>query len=112
MGEIIKVGIGKLEYEHSVAVTLLVSSIGFRLRLKRRFTLNATDTSCATYKRITKLNNAPYNCKERSTKRPIFMQNKANLRKSQVNVNLIIARDYEKKSNRTLGENKPNQSQF
>jgi hypothetical protein len=66
------------------------------------------------------------NCKERSssatgTNRPsldlarddiIFMQNKANLRKSQVNVYLIITRVYEKKSNRTLGENKPNQSQF
>jgi hypothetical protein len=53
-----------------------------------------------------------YNCRECSTNRPLFMQNKANLRKSQVNVNLVITRDYEKKSNRTLGENKPNQSQF
>jgi len=61
-----------------------------------------------------------YNRRELSTKRPsldlarddiIFMQNKANLRKSQVNVNLVITRDYEKKSNRTLGENKPNFSE-
>ncbi len=34
--------------EYPVAVTLLVSFIVFRLRLKRRFTLNATDTSCAS----------------------------------------------------------------
>jgi hypothetical protein len=36
------------------------------------------------------------------------MQNKANFQKSQVNVKLNISRDYEKKSNWTLGENKPN----
>ncbi len=44
-----------------------------------------------------------YNCRESSTNRPYFMQNKANLRKSQMNVTLIITRDYEKKTNRTLG---------
>jgi len=36
------------------------------------------------------------------------MQNKANFRKSQVNVNLYNTTDYEEKSNWTLGENKPN----
>ena len=34
--------------EYPVAVMLLVSFIVFRLRLERRFTLNATDTSCAS----------------------------------------------------------------
>ncbi len=36
------------------------------------------------------------------------MQNKANFRKSQMNVNLYNTTDYENKSNWTLGENKPN----
>ena len=41
-----------------------------------------------------------------------IMQNKANFRKSQMDVKLNISRDYENKSNWTLGENKPNQTQF
>jgi len=40
------------------------------------------------------------------------LQNKANFGKSQMDVKLIITRDYEKKMNRTFGENKPNQSQL
>jgi hypothetical protein len=36
------------------------------------------------------------------------MQNKANFRKSQVNVNLYNTTNYERKSNWTFGENKPN----
>ena len=40
------------------------------------------------------------------------MQNKPNFQKSQMNVNLYNTTDYENKSNWTLGENKPNQSQF
>ncbi len=38
----------------------------------------------------------------------LFMQNKPNFRKSQMNVNPYNAKDYENKSNWTLGENKPN----
>jgi len=52
--------------------------------------------------------NVFYNCRESSTNRPYFLQNKANLRKSQMNVNLYNTTDYENKSNWTLGENKPN----
>jgi len=57
-----------------------------------------------------------YNCRECSssatgTNRPIFLQNKANLGKSQMGVRLNISRDYEKKPCWTFGENKPNQSQ-
>jgi len=37
-----------------------------------------------------------YNCRESSTNRPYFMQNKANFRKSQMDISLIITRDYEK----------------
>jgi len=47
------------------------------------------------------------------------MQNKANFRKSQMDVNLYNTTDYEEKSDWTLSENKPNskpikakQSQF
>ncbi len=36
------------------------------------------------------------------------MQNKPNFPKSQMNANLYNTRDYERKSNWTLGENKPN----
>jgi len=39
------------------------------------------------------------------------MQNKANFQKSQMKVNLYNIMDYENKSNWTLGENKPKQSQ-
>ena len=35
------------------------------------------------------------------------MQNEANFRKSQVNVNLYNTMDYENKSDWTLGENEP-----
>jgi len=49
----------------------------------------------------------------------LFMQNKANFRKSQVNVIPLVIMNYERKSNWTLGENEPktnpikaNQSQF
>ena len=46
-----------------------------------------------------------------SIKIKLYMQNEPNFQKSQVNVNLYIATDYENKSNWTLGENEPNQSQ-
>jgi len=36
------------------------------------------------------------------------MQNKPNFRKAQMNANVFITMDYENKSDRTLGENKPN----
>jgi hypothetical protein len=36
------------------------------------------------------------------------MQNKANFRKSQMNVSVLVIMEYEKISNWTLGENKPN----
>ena len=55
---------------------------------------------------------APYavfdNCRESSTNQPCFMQNKANFQKTQMNVSIFSKMAYENKSNRTLGENKPN----
>ena len=53
-----------------------------------------------------------YKCRKYSTNRPCFVQNKANLQKSQMDVKPNISRDYEKKSKWTLGENKPKQSQY
>jgi len=41
-------------------------------------------------------------------KSTLFMQNKPNFRKSQMNVSIFSQKDYENKSNWTLGENKPN----
>jgi len=38
----------------------------------------------------------------------LFMQNKPNLRKSQMNLKFCKQMAYENKSNRTLGQNKPN----
>ena len=55
-----------------------------------------------------------YNCRETFTdvmsalQIRLFMQNKANFRKSQMNVNKVLTRDYEK---RTLGERGKKQSQ-
>jgi len=36
------------------------------------------------------------------------MQNKPNFQKSQMNLNSLLTKDYENKSNWTLGESKPN----
>jgi len=41
-------------------------------------------------------------------KSALFMQNKPNFQKSQMNVSIFIQMAYENKSNWTLGENKPN----
>ncbi len=40
------------------------------------------------------------------------MQNKPNFQKSQMNLSIYSTTDYERKRNWTLGENKPNLSQF
>ncbi len=40
------------------------------------------------------------------------MQNKPNLQKSQMNVSIFLQKAYENKSNWTLGENEPNQTQY
>jgi len=45
---------------------------------------------------------------EESLQIDLFMQNKPNFQKSQMNVNPYNTTDYENKSNWTLGENKPN----
>jgi len=38
----------------------------------------------------------------------LFMQNKANFRKSQMNVNKVLTKDYEKMDTWSSGKNKPN----
>jgi hypothetical protein len=40
------------------------------------------------------------------------MQNKANFRKAQMNINKVLTKDYEKRILGERGKNKPNQSQF
>ena len=40
------------------------------------------------------------------------MQNEPNFPDAQMNVKKVLTKDYEKKSNWTLGENEPNQSQL
>jgi len=49
-----------------------------------------------------------YIYREPSTNQLLFMQNKPNFQKSQMNVNPYNTTDYENKSNWTLGQNKPN----
>ncbi len=53
-----------------------------------------------------------YVCRESSTNQLLFMQNKPNFRKSQMNVSPYNTKNNENKSNWTLGQNKPNQTQF
>ncbi|MCH7557621.1 MAG: hypothetical protein IIB56_09230 [Planctomycetes bacterium] len=49
-----------------------------------------------------------YICRERSTNQLLFMQNKPNFPKSQMNLNIYNTMDYENISDWTIGENKPN----
>jgi len=58
------------------------------------------------YYRLT--TNWPSTTVEDSLQIDLFMQNKANFQKSQMNVTSLITVDYENKSNWILGENKPN----
>ncbi len=49
-----------------------------------------------------------YICRESSTNQLLFMQNKPNFRKSQMNLSIFSAKDYENKHDWTIGQNKPN----
>ena len=49
-----------------------------------------------------------YICRESSTNQLLFMQNKPNFRKSQMNVSIFSQMAYENKNDWTLGKNKPN----
>jgi hypothetical protein len=42
----------------------------------------------------------------------LFMQNKANFRKSQMNVNKVLTRDYKKRTLGGVGKTNPKQTQF
>jgi len=71
---------------------------GCAARHVRRPTL--IETSCATDKRITKLTNLFYNCRESSssatgTNQPCFMQNKANFKKVKINSTFFVIRNCE-----------------
>ena len=54
---------------------------------------------------------APLHLSRTLYKSALFMQNKANFPDAQMNVTSLITVEYENKSNWTLGENKPNQTQ-
>ncbi len=49
-----------------------------------------------------------YTCRDASTNQLLFMQNKPNFRKSQMNANLYNTTDYENKWQRRVRKNKPN----
>ncbi len=49
-----------------------------------------------------------YICRESSTNQLLFMQNKPNFRKAQMNVNSLITMKYENISDWIFGQNKPN----
>ncbi len=51
---------------------------------------------------------APLHLSRNLYKSTLFMQNKPNFRKSQMNLNSLLTTDYERKRDWTLGENKPN----
>jgi hypothetical protein len=67
-----------------------------------------------------------YICRERSTNPPLFIQNKPNFQKSQINVNKVLERDYENErlhrspktnpiqtqSNPKQTQSKPKQTQY
>jgi len=56
-----------------------------------------------------------YICREPSTNQPFLCKTNPILSAVgglQMNVSIFLQKDYENKSNRTLGQNKPNQSQF
>ncbi len=49
-----------------------------------------------------------YICRESSTNSPLFMQNKANFRKSQMNISSAITMNYEQLTTNYANKNKPN----
>jgi hypothetical protein len=55
---------------------------------------------------------APLHLSRNLYKSALFMQNKPNFLKSQMNVNDVLTKDYEKRTLGERGKNKPNQTQF
>jgi len=45
-----------------------------------------------------------YNCRESSTKRPYFLQNKANVKIGKMNISIAKLKDYDKKQRTTNNE--------
>jgi len=60
------------------------------------------------YSVVCHLSSAPLHLSRTLYKSPLFMQNKPNFLRSQMNVNIYNTMDYENKSGWTLGQNKPN----
>ncbi|MFH1882695.1 MAG: hypothetical protein ABIL62_08300 [Planctomycetota bacterium] len=57
---------------------------------------------------VCQLPSALYICRESSTNQLLFMQNKPNFAKAQMNIKPYNTMDYENISDWTLGQNKPN----
>jgi len=57
---------------------------------------------------VCQLSSVLYICREPSTNQLLFMQNKPNFQNGRINLKSCKEKDYENKSNWTLGENKPN----
>ena len=55
---------------------------------------------------------ALYICRESSTNRPHFMQNKANFLATQMNVNEVLTKDYENNASPAVRKTKPNKPNF
>jgi len=91
-----------------VDVSRFIQIIGQISRLPRSTALRAK--GCASLEMTTKWSSArkPPNLPNLPTIYNLFMQNKANFRKSQVNANTFTQKVYENKSDWTPGENKPN----
>jgi len=70
--------------------------------------------SCGEYRESSYLRayKAPLHLSRTLYKSALFMQNKPNFQKSQMNISNLSQMSYKNKSNWTLGENKPNQTQF
>ena len=74
------------------------------------YQLNNYEPRTTNYKQRTKNYQLPTvfdTCREFFTNQPFIMQNEPNLPKAQMNVNKVLIKDYEDKSNWTLGENEP-----
>ena len=59
---------------------------------------------------VCSLSSVLYTCSERTTNRHLFMQNEPNFRKSQMNVNKVLTKDYGKMDTWWSGKNEPNLS--
>ena len=61
----------------------------------------------SAYKAALQMSRTRYNCRGSATNRLLFMQNKPNSLRGQINATLCAAKDYENKWQRRVRKNKP-----